>query len=52
MMLPTAEIASNVPDAVLVFGEGPNTYVDGLSWGWKTLSVGADLREEQGQDVR
>ena len=34
-MLPAAEIASNVPDAVRVFGEGPKTYVDGLSWGWK-----------------
>lgn len=39
MMLPAAEIAINVPDAVRVFGEGPNTYVDGLSWDWKTLSV-------------
>ena len=28
MMFPAAEIASNVPDAVRVFGEGPNTSID------------------------
>ena len=54
MMLPAAEIANNVPDAVRVFGDGPKTCPDDFSRGfdglfddWLTLVKNNDRTSEE-----